>query len=322
MKAYNAWISGLVGLLVLVWGWQAEAQLIELKEQATVSGADVLLRDVIRDPGTLPAEWRDRRVASAPNPRQTRQITLVDVAQSLNGYGDMNSVVLRGRSSIEITARHRSVELEDVQQAVDDYVFDEAEWDGRRFEVCEDQFRLPHIPDGDLAVYVVALREGREPGRAIAEVSLHVNGEPHAGTSRVHLMELRPYWAASRPLQRGEVITFDSVTERWLPALEAGRYFPGTHPVEGMELRRNVQAGQLFTSGMLAEPVFARRGEVIQVVSQRGPLTVTMRARALADGRRDESILCVNEQSGRRMHVRLVGPREAMLDDEGGESRI
>lgn len=311
----------LAGLLVIVWGWSAFAQLIELKEQTTVSGVDVLLRDVIRDASSLPVEWGNRRVAAAPAPRQVAHVTLMDIAQALHAYGDMNSAVLRGRTSIEVTARHRSVELEDVQRAVDDYVFDESAWDGRRFEVCEDQFRLPHLPDGDLAVQVLELRDGRDPGRAVAEVRLLVNGEPQPSTSRVHLLELKPYWAAARPLQRGDQISFDAVVERWLPAHEAGRYFPGQHPIEGMELRRNVQAGQLFTVGMLAEPVYVRRGEVIRVISQRGPLTVTLRARALADGRRDESILCVNESSGRRMHVRLVGPREALLDDEAGEPR-
>lgn len=318
-QTITGWTSG---VLILLWGWAASAQLIELKEQVTVSGTDVLLRDVIRDTSALPSEWRERRVGAAPSPRQTRQFTLIDIAQALHTYGDMNSVVLRGRSSIEVTARHRSVELDDVQRAVDRFVFDESDWGGRRFEVCEDQFRLPHMPEGDLAVRVLELRDGREPGRAIADLSLYVDGEPQPGTSRVHLLELRPYWAAKRPLQRGEQITFESVEERWLPSLESGRYFPGHHPIEGMELRRNVQAGQLFTAGMLAEPVFVRRGELIQVVSQRGPLTVTMRARALADGRRDESILCVNEQSGHRMHVRMVGHREAMLDDEMGGPRI
>ncbi len=294
----------------------AQAQLLELEAHVTVSGPRVLLRDIVRKGIALPEGWGEREIADAPPPQETLSLSLSDVAAALNQYEDMRHAVLRGRQMIEITSRYRTVTLEQLQRTLDAYLQEHTEWEGRRFEVCADRLNLPHVAEGDLDISIIDLHEGPGHGRVWAEIDLLIDEQP-SGTDylRVDLNEIRPFWAATRPLSRGEILKSEHVEKRWIAANKADRYYPADHVVEGMELRRNVRTGQMLAAGMLAEPVYVRRGEVVRVVSQRGGLTVTLRARALADGRRDERILCVNERSGRRMHVRLISPREAVLDD-------
>lgn len=299
----------------------ARAQVLELEPRAIVSGARILLQDIVRAGTSLPEGWGGRSIAEAPVSRETKALALTEVAQMMNGYDDMRNVVLRGRPVIQVSVKHRSVNVERIQQAVDAFVSQHAEWKGRRFEVSADPLELPHVPDGTLDVAVLALSEAPDSGKVSADIRVIVDGHPYGdGAMGVGLVEMLPFWATTRPLARGETLTDSDLEMRWLAASVASRYFPADRPVAGMELRRSMPAGQLLAAGMLAQPVYARRGEIVQVVSRRGGLTVSLRARALVDGRRDERILCVNEQSGRRMQVRMVQPRSALLDDGTGES--
>lgn len=298
------------------------AQVLEIEPRAVVSGARVLLQDLVRAGTALPEGWGARSVADAPMASETKALALTEVAQMMNGYDDMRNVVLRGKPIIQVSVTHRSVDLERVQKAVDGYVQKHDEWKGRHFEVSPAPLELPHVPNGKLAVEVVALREEPESDQIVADIRVVVDGNLYdEGPWSVDLIELLPYWAATRPLARGENLTDDAIEKRWIAERDATRYYPAEHSVAGMELRRNVQSGQLLAAGMLAQPLYARRGEIVRVVSSHGGLTVSLRARALADGRRDERILCVNEQSGRRMQVRLVQPRAAILDNEPGDSQ-
>lgn len=313
-------VMPLVLLLAVAPG--VNAQVLEIEPRAIVSGARILLQDIVRAGTALPEGWGTRSISDAPSALETKALALTEVAQMMNEYEDMKNVVLRGKPVIQVSVTHRSIDLARVQEAVDRYVEQNAEWTGRRFAVSPDPLTVPHVPEGTLAVAVVALREEVETAQLVADIRVVVNGTPYGEAPlRVNLMELSPYWSVTRPLARGETLTADVLEKRWLAERDATRYYPAAHAVTGMELRRNVQTGQLLAEGMLDQPLYARRGEIVTVVSRQGGLTVSLRARALADGRRDERILCVNEQSGRRMQVRLIQPRGAILDNEPGDSR-
>ena len=298
----------------------AGAQMLEIEGRATASGSRILLQDVVRSGTVLPEGWGERVIADAPAPRETRELSLTDIARALNNYDDMGRVVLRGKPTVVVGVRHRPLDVERIQQAIDDHAAARAEWRERRFEVATDKSVLPNVPHGELRVEVLELRAGTEYGRGTADVRLIVDGVPFgSGPMKVDLLEMRPFWAAARPLARGEAIAPEKLERRWAAERDGARHYSTDHSLDGLTGRRGVQAGQLLAAGMLDEPVFAKRGEIVRVISQRGGLTVTLRARALADGRRDERILCVNEQSGKRMNVRMVRPRRAVLEEEMGD---
>ena len=304
-----------------LWGASAlpaPAQVLELEPRAMVSGARILLQDLVRAGTSLPDGWGTRSIADAPAPRETKALSLTEVAQTMNAYDDMQNVVLRGRPVIQVSAKHQAVNLDRLQQAVDDYVQRHDEWKGRRFEVVQGDVDMPQVPEGRQDLVVIQIAPVSEAGKTLADVRVVVDGQTYGKGVQVGLTEMHPFWSATRPLARGETLTADAVEKRWISEPDAARFYPANVAVVGMELRRSLQAGQILAAGMLAQPVCARRGEMVQVLSHRGGLTVSLRARALSDGRRDEHILCVNEQSGRKMQVRLVQPRSALLEDEPG----
>jgi flagella basal body P-ring formation protein FlgA len=314
--------SRMAALALAAWACAAAAcaQFLEIEARAVASGPQVLLKDLLRPGKALPEGWGERSIAMAPANRQTLDLTIGEIAHALNEYGDMGSVVLRGKPMVKVSARHNEVEAERILLAVNAYCENHEAWKDRRFELAEEQMRLPQVPQGKLEIEVASMAEGPGSLNPTAELKFTVDGVPWGErNAAVELQELRPFWAAARPLSRGEPITEEKLEKRWMSERDAARYYPADHSVAGMELRRNVQAGQLLAAGMLNEPVFARRGEIVRVISNRGGLTVTLRAKALADGRRSETIMCVNEQSGKKMNVRLVRPRRALLEQEVGE---
>ncbi len=298
-----------------------DAQVLEIEPRAIVSGARILLQDLVRSGTRLPDGWGTRSIADAPAPRETKALSLTEVAQTMNAYDDMRNVVLRGRPIIQVSVKHQAVNLDRMQQAVDDYMQRHAEWKGRRFEVLQEDVDMPQVPEGRQDLVVTSVGAVSESGKAYADVRVVVDGQTFGKGVQVGLREMRPFWSATRPLARGETLTSDAIEQRWIVASDAVRYYPADVVVVGMEMRRSLQAGQILAAGMLAQPVCARRGEMVQVLSNRGGLTVSLRARALSDGRRDEHILCVNEQSGRKMQVRLIQPRSALLEEQPGDSK-
>ena len=299
----------------------ADAQVLEIEPRAMASGARILLQDLVRAGTSLPDGWGTRSIADAPAPRETKALSLSEVAQTMNAYDDMRNVVLRGRPVIQVSTKHQSVNLDRLQQAVDDFVRRHAEWKGRRFEVVQSNVDMPQVPEGRQDLVVTQIAPVSESGKTVADVRVVVDGQTYGKGVQVGLTEMRPFWSVTRPLARGETLTADVLELRWISEPNAARFFPADVSVVGMELKRSLQAGQILAAGMLAQPVCARRGEMVQVLSRRGGLTVSLRARALSDGRRDEHILCVNEQSGRKMQVRLIQPRSALLEEESGDSK-
>ena len=296
-----------------------KGQILEIKARASVVGARVVLEDLVRPGVTLPEGWGERDIADAPPPQEMRTLSLSEIAEALKPYEDMSRVVLRGRQVVELTSESQPVQVELVQHAVNEYVLNRAGWEDRRFEVDTARIKSFHVPKGALKVEVHSLKQDPEKEAFVADIGVRVAGsEKEEVSMRVSLQELRPFWAVNRHMARGDMVSAGHLEKKWIPEGDASRYYPVDNVVEGKELRRNLQAGDLIAQGMLREPMYVRRGEVVRVVFESGSLNVTLRARALADGRRGDNILCVNESSGQRMYVRIVRPREAVLDNENG----
>lgn len=314
-----------ISLLALIWlcGVGAvSARVLEVVPSVSADGVRVLLREIVRGGGALPDGWGDREIVEAPLPGKDLTLSLSDIATALSAYEDMRNVVLRGRSHVRISSPSQALEADLVDKALEAYGARHEKWSGRRLRVCRDRPLLSAVPAGEVRIEVQDLREDLSSGKLFAELNVHGDGgQSTSGKSiTVPVVEMRPYWAAARPLLRGAILTEKDVVEHWAESGGAARHYPVTQPVAGMEVRRGIPAERVLTADMLAPPVYAKRGEIVRIITQKGPLTVTLRARALSDGRRDEQIGCVNERSGRRMYVRLVRPREGILDSTEGQS--
>ena len=121
-------------------------------------------------------------------------------------------------------------------------------------------------------------------------------------------------WTLAASLERGHVISEADITETRVVSSKADGLVPAVESIIGLEVNRSLAAGQPLKRHYLVAPVCAQRGDRVEVHASRGGLQVSLRATALATGRKGERILCQNERSKRRFLVRLTGTRRAELD--------
>ncbi len=294
----------------------SQAQVVYMVSAATIDGSIIRLRDVVVQADALPEGWGGRVVGNAPQPGGGRTLGLGSIAAALHSYDDMHDVELRGQPEIRLTVRAKSVDADMLDRVIAEYLDQRPELGGRRLRVAREQ--LPVVQGGETITNAVVMGI-REDSQRVALIRLEGPDYrmPAEGVVEFPLNELQAYWMVVRPLLRGATLADGDIAEKWIPAEEGARYYPVSDRITGMEIRRNLQTGQLLQMGALADPVFVKRGEIVSVLFDQGGLSVTLRARALSDGRRAERIACVNERSGRRMYVRLVDVREAVYESEG-----
>lgn len=120
---------------------------------------------------------------------------------------------------------------------------------------------------------------------------------------------VRPVLISRRPLLRGTVLGSSDVdrVEKDVTRLTSG-YLVEIEEINGMVLRRSVNAGAVLHPGLVQHPVSIRRGERVTILGQSGGIDVRMEGQALMDGAKGEVIRVRNLSSGRDVEGVVVAP--------------
>ena len=140
----------------------------------------------------------------------------------------------------------------------------------------------------------VACEDGLRPWRLFVGTSLTIKGTA---------------WVTARPLNRGDRIDA-SALENQTVVLNALRREAITEreQLEGMEMRRAVSSGTVFTPDLIASPDAVARGDHVIIVARSGAFAVQSRGRALANARIGDQVLVENLASSRRIRGTVTGP--------------
>lgn len=112
---------------------------------------------------------------------------------------------------------------------------------------------------------------------------------------------------ASRALSRGARISSAMISEQSV-TINASRSHAITdrESLVGMALRRSMNAGSVFTPGLLNEPDAVARGDHVVIVARAGGIAVQSRGQALTDGKVGEQIRVRNLASSRMVRAKIV----------------
>jgi flagella basal body P-ring formation protein FlgA len=136
--------------------------------------------------------------------------------------------------------------------------------------------------------------EGSRPWRMFLPVKVEIYG---------------PGLVASRTLARGQRIT-ENVIETRDVEMNATRRDPirAKEQLIGMEMRRGVNAGTVFTADLLTAPEAIVRGDHVVITAETGGFSVKSRGKALGSGRIGEQVMVENLSSTRAVRARIIGP--------------
>lgn len=122
----------------------------------------------------------------------------------------------------------------------------------------------------------------------------------------------REGWVARAPFERGSALDPTACDLRRIDALREREVLSTTlgQPGEWM-FQRAVPAGRLLSWRDVARRALVRKGDVIEVAAIDGPLQVTLKAQAMQDGGRGETVRVRNIDSKREFAARVVAPNRA-----------
>lgn len=188
---------------------------------------------------------------------------------------------------------------------------------GRRVELAFAEPRLPLANPSDRPVSLVLdgleLDEARQrfTGKLVVRVDGAVTGVLGLAGSARPLVEVP---APLQPLREGQVIEPTLLGTVWVPeaSLPADALL-AADDVLGREAGRRLPAGRPLREGDLRAPRLVRKGEVVTLVFQRGPIELTAQARALQDGVEGERIRAVNLDSERPVSGVVIGRRRLLV---------
>lgn len=109
---------------------------------------------------------------------------------------------------------------------------------------------------------------------------------------------------ASGKLVRGAVISEQDLEIQERTVNQAGEnWFSSTEQLIGMEVKRNLRAGQPVSHYDVKPPRLVKRGDNVVIVAETGAISVKMTGTALADGYRDQQISVRNNSSDRTIRA-------------------
>ncbi|WP_148862932.1 flagellar basal body P-ring formation chaperone FlgA [Marinobacter fonticola] len=135
---------------------------------------------------------------------------------------------------------------------------------------------------------------GKRPWRLFLSTSVEIRGEG---------------LVAAQPLSRGDRVTADMIDSHpiVINSVRRGAVTDRKNLI-GMELRRSVNAGTIFTPDIVIKPDAVARGDHVIIVARSGPIAVESRGKALANGRIGEQVLVQNLRSERTLRAMVTAP--------------
>ena len=294
----------------------ASAGVLMLRSNVRAAGESILLSELAALPSALPDDWKARTVLPAPAPGTTQTYPLLTIARSLQEFPDMQHVVLRGPVDLEVTREKSKLEFQRVIDAIEAFVASRPEWSDRDVVVeCTRPEGLDELPPAATPPAVSSYSSLDEADSYSFVVDIHrTDGEPISLSVPTTTRELPKTWIAAKDLTRGHTLEIEDLRLAAIAPGPGNRGISGDEFIVGMELNRRVRAGQPILSHFVLPPLCAKRGELINVTVSNGSLEVALQARAMANGRMDERIYCMNEKSKRRIYVRLTAPKCGSVD--------
>jgi flagellar basal body P-ring formation protein FlgA len=317
MKAWIPWVLVLVGCLLPAGVTSAEALDIKVKDQATVSGSTICLRDIATFvPDTDPRVDALSRidVASAPSPGNgvnlNRSFLNYKIGSVLSGTEDIR-VEIPATVAVQRTAQ--TIPRSQLEHIFREHVQSRMQWP--RDKVVFEKLDAPDgvaLPEGKVHWEIWDRGSDRYLGHVALTINFFVDGKqirnvPVSGRITLRQAILK----AARKINPGQVLGRDDVH---LATEQNGNLSRDvlTDPEEavGKKAVRSIQAGQPLTSQMVEDPPTVKKGSRVVVRARNDLISVTAQGKVMEDGRVGDEVRVVNLSSGKEIFATVKGPSQ------------
>ncbi len=311
-------------ILVLIWWGTALASpwaRLTLKPQTVVDNDDVRLADI----ASVSVSGSDRLdilektvVARAPQPGQTRFVGVEYIRIRLKQAGfDPGQMRFDGSRDVRITRSAAKLPGDRIRQAVETAIRNRMPWDDADVTISDVQFdRDVEVPKGNLTYQIEPNRHEDYLGATILALHLFVDGKPVRKLwVNATISVMADVVTVVRPLGKHQHIALDDlVIQRRDRADLSADTVARLEDALGFRTTRMIYPNTVLRSGMLALPPVVRRGDLVKIVADAGPMTITATGVVKQQGRKGEMVRVMNTSSKRIILARVTGPGAVKVD--------
>jgi flagella basal body P-ring formation protein FlgA len=156
-----------------------------------------------------------------------------------------------------------------------------------------------------------------EPRNGRFDVSFEIANETNSARTKLRFtgiaIETVEAAVLARSVERNEVLkSSDVITER-RPKAEVGGDAVARNRAVGMQMRKQLRAGQALRVADLAKPDLVQRDENITLIYESTGLYLTVRGKALENGTEGDTVNVLNMQSQRTVSGVVIGRRQVAI---------
>lgn len=271
------------------------AEAADLREKLSVTDNVVKLSDLFTDTG----EAGETIIMEAPAPGGRKQLSSYDLVRIAKEH----KLDWERPSYLKRVYVHRegvAFKLADLEPAFMERLRDEGMDGDYDIRVFGKKIGL-YVPAGysvqDIAIETFSLSANKNRFQAILHVPSGTS-EPMELRVTGSVEETRLIPALNRVITPGEVIGKADVEWIKFPAKRINRNTVlASSDIVGQTVRRPLQPGKMIRGNDIKFPVAVEKNSIVFVTYRRGPLTLSMQARALEDGGIGDTIRLMNQKS-------------------------
>ncbi len=301
--------------------FSAEGTCLTLKASVVVDQDVVRLSDIgsLRGPSKSQLQSLGTTVvAKSPQPGQTRLVSIDYVRIRLRQAGvDTDALIYKGPQDVRISRRAATLPVRRIQRAVETAIRTRMPWKNEDVGISRITFdETIVLSTGKLSYRIVPNRNEDYLGRTMLALHLFVDGEPVRKLwVNATISVMADVVTVNRPLGKHQHIELSdlSVERRDLASLPSDTV-SRIEDALGNRTTRMIYPNTVLQSSMIALPPLVKRGDIVKIVANSGPMTISVTGMVKQQGRKGEMVRVVNTDSKRIVTARVIGPGAVAVD--------
>ncbi|HEU4805296.1 MAG TPA: flagellar basal body P-ring formation chaperone FlgA [Nitrobacter sp.] len=278
-----------------------------LRGDVSVTGDLVRIGDVIDNAGSA----AQIAIYRAPDPGTTGTLPAAQVLNALRAH-QVIGVDTHGIRTVAVTRLARTIDADDIElQIAVALEHRNGLGDARDLSLTFDKdLRAVHLDaTNNGAINPAVARFDPRNGRF--DVTLEVGNDSGAAPARLRFtgtaVETVETAVLARDIDRNTLLKFSDVVMERRPKAEVGNDAANRDRVIGMQVRRQMRAGQALHGADLTKPDLVQRDQAVTLIYQATGIHLTVRGKATEAGTEGDVVSVLNLQSKRMVSGVVVG---------------
>ncbi len=275
----------------------------------------ITLKEFVINDHLLTDAEKEFEIIDTPHDRD-KVISLVDFAYLLQQYEEMMNAKVSGPRKIRIKRNINSDSLFKAKAAVIREIKKISPWDEWDVDILfnsNDDTVLNRIKKFD-TVDVMPYNNRALLGNIQFRTTFFDNEGREMGKAIVNPVLLKKVDVAVMDIgvKKGHIISRSDL--KMIPIWVGSNkkdYVTDPTPCIGRELARSLSTGDLLKSADLMNPICAKKGDIVWIVSKNKGLSITLAGTAMQTGRMGETIRFKNKSSKKIFTAKLIGDKQA-----------